>query len=165
MDVFLLGVAILAVSLPGCGFRSHLPTAPARRRPTPARIARRATAREPAPAPAQSLPGSVTGHAPPLHPSAPCGSWETRAGGHQTGWHTGLVCTFLHFADFFFLTQKKMSAAFNGLKAFSALQETSTRGGSAGPLHLLTVLLIRSPCQNKNPNNASFQMTLCQLFP
>lgn len=55
VDVFLLGVAILAVSLPGCGFRSHLPAAPARRRPTPARTARRATAREPAPAPAQSV--------------------------------------------------------------------------------------------------------------
>lgn len=145
MDVLLLGVAILAVSLLGCGFRSHLPTAPAPRRPTPARTARRATAREPAPAPAQSLPGSVTGHAPPLPP--PPGSWETRAGGNGTGWLTGpprgkrpqdcSVC-FCILPIFFFNSEKKMSAAFNVLKAFSALKETSTRGGSAGPRHVLT---------------------------
>ena len=145
MDVFLLGVAILAVSLLGCGFRSHLPTAPAPRRPTPARTARRATAREPAPAPAQSLPGSVTGHAPPLHPSRVLGdpSWREWDGvAHGTTPReaaTGLLCMFLHFADIFFNSEKKMSAEFNVLKAFSALKETSTRrGGRAGPRHLLT---------------------------
>lgn len=144
MDVFLLGVAILAVSLLGCGFRSHLPTAPAPRRPTPARTARRATAREPAPAPAQSLPGSVTGHAPPLPPLSGLGrpelagmgrggSRDHAAGsGHRTALYVSAFCRF------FFLTQKKMSAAFNVLKAFSALKETSTRGGSAGPRRLLT---------------------------
>ena len=113
VDVFLLGVAILAVSLLGCGFRSHLPTAPAPRRPTPARTARRATAREPAPAPAQSLPGSVTGHAPPLHPSRVLGdpSWREWDGvAHGTTPReaaTGLLCMFLHFADIFFNSEKK----------------------------------------------------------
>ena len=81
-------------------------------------------------------------------PSTPPGSWETRAGGNGTGWHTGpppgkrpqdcSVCFCI--LPIFFLTQKKkMSAAFNVLKAFSALKETSTRrGGRAGPRHLLT---------------------------
>ena len=112
VDVFLLGVAILAGSLPGCGFRSHLPAAPARRRPTPARTALRATAREPAPAPAQSLPGSVSGPAPPLRLSRVLGGpswreWDAVAHGTPREAATGLLCTFLLFSDFFFLTQKK----------------------------------------------------------
>lgn len=114
VDVFLLGVAILAVSLPGCGFRSHLPAAPARRRPTPARTARRASAREPAPAPAQSLPGSVSGHAPPLRPLRLLGDaswreWDAVAHGSPREAATGLLCTFLLFSDFFFNSEKNVT--------------------------------------------------------
>lgn len=101
------------------------------------------------------------------HPSAPRGSWEARAGGNGTRWPTGprgkrprdCSVRFCFFPIFFFNSEKTCQLHLMFWKPFQRSRKHATRGGSAGPRHLLTVLLIRSPCLSKNPNKASFQMT------
>lgn len=96
----------------GLSSRLWLPFPPSYSPSAPASHSR-ATAREPAPAPAQSLPGSVTGHAPPLPPlpgpgrpelagMGRGGSRDHPAGsGHRTALYVSAFCRF------FFLTPKK----------------------------------------------------------
>lgn len=113
VDVFLLGVAILASSPPRSSFRFHRPAARAPRRPAPARTAPRATA--PASPPrACAVPARWRQRASPAPRLGGLSGWECRWWG--VSWCGRWDCC-LCFCVVQSLTQEKMSVAFSILKA------------------------------------------------